>query len=137
MKMEATTDVSFELRTIWSDRYSNRSNQHIDPNLSDRNLFARLHPNVARTLYRDALQKAKQLTNHRNVSGWSIHSDGSQSQLCKSGIEFLPIVITLFDSQDATESKTIYVSYNGGDLETPLSEFGKSLYGLIYCCMLK
>lgn len=64
----------------------------------------RFTPSVARELHAEALQAAK-----RPSEGWEVSSQ--LSNRCRSGVEFLPLAITL------ASGSTIYASYNGGDLE--------------------
>jgi hypothetical protein len=85
---------------------------HGDPSTQSWNLFARLSPNVAARLHDAALQLAPQdQGDDRTSPGWVVSSE--KSSYCNSGVEFLPLSIAL------PTGGTVYVSYNGGDLETP------------------
>jgi hypothetical protein len=90
---------------------------HGDPGTQSWNLFARLSPNVAARLHDAALQLAPQDWGDDGSSpGWVVSPE--KSCYCNSGVEFLPLSITL------PTGGTVYVSYNGGDLGTPTGEEG-------------
>jgi hypothetical protein len=90
---------------------------HGDPGTQSWNLFARLSPNVAARLHDAALQLTPQDRGDDPTSpGWVVSSEKSSD--CNSGVEFQPLSI------DLPTGGTIYVSYNGGDLETPNDESG-------------
>jgi hypothetical protein len=90
---------------------------HGDPGTKSWNLFARLSPDVAARLDDAALQLAPQdQGDDRTLPGWVVSSE--KSSYCNSGVEFLPLSIAL------PTGGTVYVSYNGGDLETPTGEAG-------------
>jgi hypothetical protein len=94
---------------------------HGDPGTQSWNLFARLSPNVAARLHDAALQLTPQDRGDDGTSpGWVVSTE--QSVHCNSGVEFLPLLI------DLPTGGTIYVSYNGGDLETPTDESGTLRY---------
>lgn len=85
--------------------------QHGDPQDSTAswNLFARLSPAIAKQLHDIAFhQSTLQRTRYPHSSGWTVSSEGSPR--CASGVEFLPLVISF------GACRTVYVSYNGGDL---------------------
>jgi hypothetical protein len=92
---------------------------HGDPGTKSWNLFARLSPNVAARLHEAALQLTPQdRGDDRTSEGWVVSPE--KSSYCNSGVEFLPLSIAL------PTGGTVYISYNGGDLETPTSEVGTS-----------
>jgi hypothetical protein len=91
---------------------------HGDPGTQSWNLFARLSPNVAVRLHDVALQLTPQDWGEDITSpGWVVSSE--KSSYCNSGVEFLPLSIAL------PTGGTFYISYNGGDLETPTGEAGR------------
>jgi hypothetical protein len=84
------------------------------------NHFARLAPRMA-ILLRDYARARELDSGNINVDDtspnnrrtrWWIHDEPVESSKCTSGIEFLPLAITF----EAT-GKTIYVSYNGGNVD--------------------
>ena len=70
---------------------------------ADWNLFCRLVPSVAHQLFTEALKRRG-----KEYADWEITSD--KSSLTTSGIEFLPLCITL------PSGEAVYASYNGGDV---------------------
>jgi hypothetical protein len=90
---------------------------HGDPGTQSWNLFARLSPDVAARLHDAALELTPQDRGNDSTSpGWVVSSE--KSSYCNSGVEFLPLSITL------PTGGTVYVSYNGGDLKTLADEAG-------------
>lgn len=71
------------------------------------NQFARLSANVAQELFQQAVQEATAGSAH---DGWQAAS--AQEGSSASGVDFLPLEITL------EGGVTIYVSHNGGVIET-------------------
>lgn len=78
-----------------------------------RNLFARVSPKIARVLWQDARDAVVRAPSGRDGTGWNLSSDPLPpfESGGDSGVEFLPLEITL---QDGSK---IYTSYNGGSIE--------------------
>ena len=83
--------------------------------LQNENAFVRLHPATVQSLWREALLGQDHDDTSTSTLLWSITQEKGQSAQVTSGIEFLPLELTT-TQEDATT--TIYVSYNGGDLDT-------------------
>ena len=80
------------------------------------NQFVRLSPRTAEYLRDVAVKRSvttsgPRLNNDSDAGHWSIVDSFASSSACESGIEFLPLAIT------ANNGKTVYASYNGGDLD--------------------
>lgn len=77
------------------------------------NLFARLSPKIARALWQDARDAASRAPSGRDGAGWKLSSDPLPpfESGGDSGVEFLPLEITLQDGS------RIYTSYNGGSIK--------------------
>ena len=75
-------------------------------------LFARLPPTVAQSLY-SASKRAAHVDTCQDPAedAWDIRKSSTGTRV-PSGVEFLPLMVT-FDS-----GQVVYVSYNGGDVET-------------------
>ena len=103
------------------------------------NLFVRLSNNTARKLHALAQNEMKsplfpawlmpKVHSHCNNKYWIVSSEGGYSSRVESGVEFLPLRISIRCKQDTSTCRVrevdgeeslniVYASYNGGSIET-------------------